>query len=77
MRSIQVRMIFIFVSEHTFQLHKGPFTNHVTQFSRFFDHPPTCSYALTVILTTNYSIKVSDGYIFANHPPTSNTYPNL
>ena len=36
-------------------LRKGAFSNYVTQFLQFFDHPPIYSTVLTVILLMTYN----------------------
>ena len=56
---------------------KGPFTNYVTHFSVFFDHPPTHSNALAIILLMTYNTRVCYSNTFANHPPTPPALRNM
>ena len=55
----------------------GPFTNYVTHFLLFFDHPPTYSNALVIHLLITYYIKVCDSNAIAYHPPTPVALRNL
>ena len=47
----------------------GPFTNCLTHFLLFFDHPPTHSNALAIILLVTYNTRVYYSKVFANDPP--------
>ena len=55
----------------------GPFTNYVTHFLLFFDHPPTHSNALAIILLMTYNTRVCYSNAFANHPPTPAALRNM
>ena len=55
----------------------GPFTNYVTHFLLFFDHPPTHSNALAIILLMTYNTRVCYSNTFANHPPTPAALRNM
>ena len=48
---------------------KGTFTYYVTQFSLYFDHPPTHGNAFTVILLIEYHTRLCNSNTFADHPP--------
>ena len=56
---------------------KGPFTDYVTHFSLFFDHPPTFSNALALTLLLTYHTIVFNCNAFANHPPIPIALRNL
>ena len=53
------------------------FTNYVTHFLLFFDHPPTHSNALAIISLMTYNAKVCYSNAFANHPPSPAALRNL
>ena len=55
----------------------GPFTNYVTCFLQFFDHPPTHGNVFAIILLMIYHTRVWHSNAFADHPPTSIALRNL
>ena len=55
----------------------GPFTNYVTRFSPFFDHPPTYGNVLTIILFITHHTRVCNSNTLADHPPTPMVVHNL
>ena len=62
---------FLIIYIRLYQQHRGPFSNYVTHFWLFFDHPPTYGYVFAPILLINYLSKAFKRYTFADHPPTS------
>ena len=50
---------------------------YVTHFLLFFDHPPTHSNALAIVLLMTYNTKVCCSNAFANHPPTPAALRNM
>ena len=56
---------------------KGPFTNYITHFLPFFDHPPTHGNVFAITLLMIYHTKVCNSNAFADHPPTSVALRNL
>ena len=57
-------------SQGYFHFTRGPFTNYVTHFWLFFDHPSTYGYVLALNLLINYFSKAFNSYTFADHLPT-------
>ena len=72
--------LVIFKSEQRLQVctcPEGLFTNYVTHFLLFFDHPPTHSNTLAIILLMTYNTRVCYSNTFANHPPTPAALRNM
>ena len=65
------------LNEDANDLFRVPFTNYVTHFLLFFNHPPTHSNPLAIILLMNYDTRVCQGNAFANHPPTPAALRNM
>ena len=53
------------------------FMNYVTHFLLFFDHPPTHSNALAIILLVTYNTRLCYSNVFANHPSTPTALRNM
>ena len=56
---------------------EGPFTNYVTHFLLVFDHPPTYSNVLAIILLMTFHTRVCNSHILADHPPTPIALRNM
>ena len=54
-----------------------PFTYYVTHLLLFFDHPPTYSNVLAIILLMIYDTRLCNSNAFADHPPTPAALRNL